>query len=254
MMLGRVILAAIAIAAVAGRPSSRVSAAIVLGVGGASAVLLGGGALRAAAMATAPMLIFLTAALTLAALAERAGVAETASGALARAGGGRTLRLYALVCGCSTILTCAVSLDGAVVLMVPLVRGLTRRCGLAFTPFFLGAVAVANAASVAVPEGNPTNLVVMSRLGLSPAAFLGHLLLPGMCAAGLCALVPLRRLGPREYTIGAAQHERPAARVLMVPWRLAAQITGLLAALEGLPAPHPLPRGGALGPLPGARA
>ena len=243
-MISRLILASIAVAAVAGRPNSRASAALALAVGGISAVLLGGGALRAAAMATAPMLIFLTAALTLAALAERAGVAETASGALARAGGGRTLRLYALVCGCSTILTCAVSLDGAVVLMVPLVRGLTRRCGLAFTPFFLGAVAVANAASVAVPEGNPTNLVVMSRLGLSPSAFLGHLLVPGLCAAVLCALVPVRMLGPRRYTIRRVGHKRGAERVLLVPWRLGAQIMGLLAALDGLAPPIPFRGGG----------
>jgi Na+/H+ antiporter NhaD/arsenite permease-like protein len=49
-------------------------------------------------------------------------------------------------------------------------------------------VAVANVASIAVPQGNPTNLVLISRLGLSPLAFTAHMLVPGLVAALLCAL------------------------------------------------------------------
>src|SRR5207253_372427 len=85
---------------------------------------------------------------TLAALAERAGLARRAAGGLASAGRGRTCRLYALVCLTSAGLTGLVSLDGLVVLMVPLVRALAQRCRIAQAPFFLGAVAVANAVSL----------------------------------------------------------------------------------------------------------
>jgi Na+/H+ antiporter NhaD/arsenite permease-like protein len=126
------------------------------------------------------------------------------------------------------LLTAVVSLDGAVVLMVPLVRALSRRCAVAPTPFFVGGVAVANAASLAVPEGNPTNLVVMSRLGLSPGQFVGHLFLPGLAAALVCALVPVRRL--RDPAAPAAEGRAS----LVVPWRIGAQMTGLLAALDGI--------------------
>jgi Na+/H+ antiporter NhaD/arsenite permease-like protein len=96
--------------------------------------------------------------------------------------------LYALVCALCAGLTAVVSLDGAVVLMVPLVLALRRRFGAPFAPLFVGVVAVANPVSIAVPQGNPTNLVIMERLGLSPAAFAGHLLLPGIAAAAACAL------------------------------------------------------------------
>jgi Na+/H+ antiporter NhaD/arsenite permease-like protein len=232
-MLVRVILAAVAVAAVAFRPQARSSALAALAAGAASAAVAGGAVARETVLAVAPMLAFLTAALVAAALAERAGLAERAAARLARAGGGSTARLYGLVCATTVLLTAVVSLDGAVVLMVPLVRALSRRCAVAATPFFVGAVAVANAASLAVPEGNPTNLVVMSRLGLSPAAFLGHLLVPGLCAAALCALVPLRRLAGTRYAAASVPAERGGVPIV-VPWRIGAQMTGLLAALDGL--------------------
>jgi arsenical pump membrane protein len=247
-MISRLILAGIAVAAVALWPRSPRSAAVALAAGGLSALLAGAGVARDALVATAPMLAFLTAALGLAALAERRGLAERAASGLAAAAAGRTVRLYGLVCATSALLTCVVSLDGAVVLMVPVVRSLVRRCGVAFAPFFLGSVVVANAASLAVPEGNPTNLVVMSRLGLSPEAFLGHLLLPGLCAAALCALVPLRRLGSARYVARVREREPSSQPVLLVPWRVAAQMAGLLATLDGLAPALPM-RGAGLGAL-----
>src|SRR6266516_2243717 len=228
-MVVRVILAAVAVGAVALGPRSRLSAATALGAGALSSLLAGGSVARDAAAATAPMLVFLTTALTVAGLAERAGAAERAAAGLAAAGRGKTRRLYVLVCAASGLLTCVVSLDGAVVLMVPVVRSLARRCGIAFRPFFGGAVAVANAASLAVPEGNPTNLVVMSRLGVSPDAFLVHLALPGLCAAVLCALVPLGRIGSTRYDTRALEHKRVERPLAFVPWRIGAQMAGLLA-------------------------
>lgn len=243
-MLIRIILAAIAVAAVAFWPQGRASAGAALAAGVLSATLAGVGVTRDVLESIGPMLVFLTAALSLAGLAERRELPERAAAFLAAAGRNRTARLYLLVCGTTALLTCVASLDGAVVLMVPLVRALVRRCGISFAPFFLGAVVVANAASVAVPEGNPTNLVVMSRLGLSPGAFLGHLLLPGLCAAVLCALIPLRRLGPRSYVDRSLEHKRSEAPVLFVPWRVAAQMAGLLAALDRLAPSFSLHGGG----------
>ena len=116
--------------------------------------------------------------------------------------------------------------------MVPLVRALSRRGAVATGSFVVGAVAVANAASLAVPEGNPTNLVVMSRLGVSPAAFVGHLLLPALGATLLCALVPLR--GLRGHYVLQPVAPEPKRSPMFVPWRIGAQMAGLLAALDGL--------------------
>jgi Na+/H+ antiporter NhaD/arsenite permease-like protein len=227
-MVIRFILAGVAVAAVAGWPRSRLASIAALGVGA-----LSGGILSATA-AAAPMLFFLTAALGLAWLVGRTGVIGWAASLFAGWGRGSTRRLYALVCAASALLTAIVSLDGAVVLMVPFLLALARRCGLRLAPLLFGVVAVANAASVAVPEGNPTNLVVMSRLGLGPAAYLFHLFLPGACAAVLCALVPIRYLAPRRYEIDANDNRRPANPGFFVPWRIGAQIVGLLAALRDL--------------------
>ena len=107
-----------------------------------------------------------------------------------RAGGpgaGSARALYALVCALSAVLTAAVSLDAAVVLMVPVLLVLEERFAAPVRPLFLGVVVVANAASIAVPQGNPTNLVLIDRLDLSPAAFVAHMFVPGLAAAALGA-------------------------------------------------------------------
>jgi Na+/H+ antiporter NhaD/arsenite permease-like protein len=155
----------------------------------------------------APLIAFLGAALTLAGFVQRSGLAERAACTLAARARGSSLILYALVCALSVALTAAISLDGAVVLMVPLLLVLTRRFQAPFAPLFLGAVVVANAASIAVPQGNPTNLVIISRLGLSATAFVEHMLAPGLAAAAICAA-------------GVALWER---RALAAPLRTATQ-------------------------------
>jgi len=165
--------------------------------------------------------------------------------------------------------------------MLPVLLVLSRDFGAPFRPLFLGAVVVANVASIAVPQGNPTNLVVMGQLGLSPAAFLVHMFLPGLAAASLCAaavayrergdLVARLPAGARDQqplsrrelhaaaTLGCAAlaawlapfvglppwwpfagvvagsllllRERPQ---LFVPWRIGAQVAGLLVITHAL--------------------
>jgi arsenical pump membrane protein len=231
---------------------------------------------------------FLCAALTLAALAERSGLAQRAAGVLAGRARGNALALYVLVCVACALLTAMVSLDGAVVLMLPLLLTLARRFGAPFAPLFLGVVVVANAASIAVPQGNPTNLVVISRLGISPGAFLGHMLVPGLGAAALCAAVVAvseRRALAAVYTSPSQRHARFSAAErhaalslgaaalaawasplvgvapwwpfvgavavslaltrerpqLVVPWRISAQVAGLLIVTQALHLHAPAP-------------
>lgn len=160
-------LAAIAVAALAYKPRSPISAAVV--AAGAALDIAFGARITPARAVVAPLVAFLTAALTLSALIASSGLADRAAVALARRAGGNGLALYALVCGVCALLTAIVSLDGAVVLIVPLIIALHRRSDVPLAPLLLGAVAVANAASIAVPQGNPTNLVLINHLRLSPA-------------------------------------------------------------------------------------
>jgi Na+/H+ antiporter NhaD/arsenite permease-like protein len=185
MLITHVILAVAAVGALALRPQST-RAVLVLALAAVIDALLGAPAVSALAVIL-PLVAFLAAALTLASLVERSGLAERAACALAAAAHGSSLTLYTLVCGVCALATAAVSLDGAVVLMIPLLVILAQRFDAPFTPLFLGAVAVANAASIAVPQGNPTNLVIINRLGVSTATFLEHMLVPGIAAAAICA-------------------------------------------------------------------
>ena len=146
--------------------------------------------------AVLPVLVFLTAALTLAALVERSGLAERAARALAHRARGDATRLYAATCAACAALTATVSLDGAVVVMVPVVLALGRDWGAPRAALLAGTIAVANAVSIAVPLGNPTNLVVMERLGISAGEFIAHMLAPGLAAAALCAVWIARRERP----------------------------------------------------------
>jgi arsenical pump membrane protein len=166
-----------------------------------------GAPVEPAVKVVAPLLAFLAAALTLAQLVERSGLAERAAYRLAAAAAGNTLALYALVCLLCIALTCAVSLDAAVVLMVPVILSLAKRFAVPVRPLFLGVVAVANVASIAVPQGNPTNLVLINRLGLSPLGFTAHMLVPGLVAAAICALGVA--LGERGTLAGGYRTTQP---------------------------------------------
>jgi Na+/H+ antiporter NhaD/arsenite permease-like protein len=279
MLIVHLIIAAIAVGALSLKPRST-GATLVVAVAGAVDLLLGAAAGPALAM-VAPLVAFLGAALTLAAHVERSGLAERAAYALAARARGSSLVLYVLVCIVCGLLTAAVSLDGAVVLMIPLLVVLTRRFGAPFAPLFLGAVVVANAASIAVPEGNPTNLVIINHLGLSAGAFLEHMFAPGVATAAICAggvalierralSTPLRTDARERRPLSSAERQAAISLVLaalvasiapimgiapwwpftgavalalassrerprlIVPWRVAFQVGGLLLVIEAL--------------------
>src|SRR5439155_18553420 len=273
MLIPRAIVAVIGVGALGWRPHSALSALLLAVAAGVDVAL---GARVAPALAVAvPLVAFLTAALSLAALVERSGLAERTAAQLAMRARGSSLALYAAVCALCAGLTAAVSLDGAVVLMVPLVLVLARRHAAPLAPLLFGVIAVANGASIAVPQGNPTNLVLIDRLGISAGAFAAHMLGPGLLAAALCAIVvalterralavayrptraertpfsaserhaalslaaaalvawtaPLLALAPWwpfAAAVAVALGTRRERLRLIVPWRVAVQIAGLL--------------------------
>jgi arsenical pump membrane protein len=187
MLTFKLIVGAVALALVAARPRSSLSAVGAMGCAGLELAVgaVGFGALWSALVSVGPAVAFLWAVMTLALLAERSGLATRLATALMTAGRGSSLRLFCWVCGVCALLTAALSLDGAVVVMAPVLLAL-RRHGAPHRPLLLGTVAVANAFSAALPAGNPTNLVVMERLGLSPGAFVLRMGAPSLVATLVC--------------------------------------------------------------------
>jgi arsenical pump membrane protein len=187
-MLWQWIIAGAVVLLVAIRPRSWQATLAAAGVALVGAFVTGDvGGLDVALRTVAPTAAFLVVAVGLAAVAVRLGAAGGAASLLASHARGSTGRLFVLVCLVTAALTALVSLDGAVVVMVPVLAELDRRFAAPLRPLLLGVVAVANAFSLALPEGNPTNLVVIERLGLGLGDAAVTTILPGTVAALVCA-------------------------------------------------------------------
>ncbi|MGE0028726.1 MAG: SLC13 family permease [Thermoleophilia bacterium] len=224
-------LAAAAVAAVALRPRAWVPAIAACALALAALALAPDvSVVRDAAAAVAPLAAFLAAAIWLSDLAAASGLSRRLAGTLARRAGGSPWALFALVCVCCAALTVAVSLDGAVVLMAPVILALAPLGDRLVRPLLAATIVVANAFSIAVPQGNPVNLIVMERLGLGPAAFAAALIGPAalatVVAAGVVAAAERRALTGRLAPTGA-----PVAGPWNTGERLAAGALGAAAVL-----------------------
>jgi len=100
----------------------------------------------------------------------------------------------------------------AIKVMAPALAALARRHGAPLRPLLLGSVGVANCFSAALPAGNPTNLVVMERLGLEPAAFVARMGVPSLLATLVCVLAVVL-VERRALWLGYEPRERPALRL-----------------------------------------
>ena len=174
-------IAAAAVGAVATRPASSRAAALAVALAVADLPLVGAGAALTAGSAVAPLVMVLGAGLMLARGAAAGGFVEGACTRLVRLSGGSSRRLFLLTCMLAAFLTATVTLDGAIVLIVPIVARLRPS-----RPLLLGAVATVNTFSLALPEGNPTNLIVLQHLGLSFRAALERTIPAGLIAALIC--------------------------------------------------------------------
>jgi Na+/H+ antiporter NhaD/arsenite permease-like protein len=237
MPLTQISIAAVATALVAARPRSWAIAIGVALLAALEAALSGAGSLCPALVAAAPMVAVLIAAVLVAGAAVKAGLPAALATALHQAAGENPLVLFALVCVVTAGLTAAATLDGAVVLMAPVVVELSRRAAFQLRPLVLGVVAVANCSSLGLPEGNPTNLVIMQRLGLRPWHTPSHTLFPALAATALCAAtIAWRHRRSLRATSGpeiVAAH-LSAARGLNAVGRTSVQVVSLLAVLTPL--------------------
>lgn len=186
------LLLAVAIAGALARPRGvpawtvPVAAAVV-------SVLIGStdeAALRAIGDLLADPLLFLLAAVPLAALLDRLGFFAAAAG-LARDGAHLELALWVLAGGVTVVL----NLDAAVVLLTPLYIRIARASGrdaaaLAFIPALQACLA-----SSALPVSNLTNLLAAEHLGLDATGFVTELGAPTLAATAV-GYVAYRRLFP----------------------------------------------------------
>jgi Na+/H+ antiporter NhaD/arsenite permease-like protein len=232
-MLAQWIIAVLGVLVVSIRPRSWVSTSAVATLAAVDAGLSGAGTLSAAIRAVAPMIVFLAVAIGLTAVAVRAGVASVSARWLVQRAGSGAFALFACVCGTTAVLTALVSLDGAVVLMAPVALELGRRYGAPVRPLLLGVVAVANSFSLALPEGNPTNLVVIEHLGLSLRDAAARTFVPGLAAtlfsAGAIAWRERRVLGGGLCLRPVAQTTAEVSTGLVAVARIGVQILSLLA-------------------------
>lgn len=244
-MVTEIIVAAVAVGVTIAHPRSWTATAAVIATA-LIAVLLGAGSPEAALAATVPTIAFLIAAVALAGLVVRLGFAAWAARTLDCTSGGRPLLLYVLVCLAAAVSTAVLSLDGAVVLLVPIVVELARR-GAALRQLLLGVVAVANAFSLAVPEGNPTNLVVLERLGAGFGSYAGRALPAGLVAAFVCAAGVAWLERDRDGSVAAPAELRGAAAIGAVA-RLGCQLSALLVVLIPLSSHLPALRAHGIAP------
>ncbi|MFB9376277.1 SLC13 family permease [Kineococcus gynurae] len=108
-----------------------------------------------------PVLLFLLAVTVVAELTDRAGVFDAAARLAARAGRGRTWRLWVLVVLLGVLATTFLSLDTTAVLLTPVVLSLAVQLRLDPLPFAMTTVWLANTASLLLPVSNLSNLIAL---------------------------------------------------------------------------------------------
>jgi arsenical pump membrane protein len=199
-----------------------------------------------------PILLFLVAVTVLAELADAAQVFDVAAVRAARWGRGNTTGLFLLLCLLGAITTVLLSLDTTAVLLTPVVLATAQQLRLPPLPFALGAVWLANTASLLLPVSNLTNLLAINRLSMSTVEYASHMWLPALAAVLVTVaylfLIYRRQLQGR-YVMPAAA--RPDDRLLcglcgllcltigpvvvagVTPWKIAMPAAAIAAVATG---------------------
>lgn len=158
-----------------------------------------------------PAFVLVGALLVIGALAAQDNLFAVLGAQAARAPGGGVPLVLGLLCAVAVV-TAVLNLDTSVVFLTPVLIHAARTRGLDETPFLYGAVFMANAASLALPGSNLTNLIVLAREHVSGAVFAVRMLPASLAAvlvtAGFVALVFRHRL-----------HASTAATATRPQWR-----------------------------------
>ena len=163
-----------------------------------------------------PVVGFLAAVLTLSQLCADDGLFTAAGDVVARACGGRPVRLLGGVFAVAALTTAVLSLDATVVLLTPVVFATAARVGLRARPHVYATAHLANSASLLLPVSNLTNLLAFAASGLSFPRF-AELMAPGWLLVIGVEYVVFRRFFRADLAAAAAQPPPaagpPAARV-----------------------------------------
>jgi arsenical pump membrane protein len=121
-------------------------------------------------------LLFLVALLALSALVDRSGLFEWAAFHAARAAGGSGRILFRNVFVLGALVTATLSLDTTAVMLTPVVLSFVRRLEVPARPYVVACAFVANAASLALPVSNLTNLILATAFRIPFAEFVARML------------------------------------------------------------------------------
>ncbi|MCN0151086.1 ArsB/NhaD family transporter [Salinispora arenicola] len=125
-----------------------------------------------------PTVGFLAAVLTLAHLADDAGVFRYAGWVAGRVSRGSPRRLLGVLFVIASAVTAVLSLDATVVLLTPVVLATAMRMRVRAKPHLYACTHLANSASLLLPVSNLTNLLAFAASGLTFARFAGLMALP----------------------------------------------------------------------------
>jgi arsenical pump membrane protein len=151
-----------------------------------------------------PVIGFLAAVLTLSQLCADDGLFTAAGDVVARACGGRPIRLLGGVFAVAALTTAVLSLDATVVLLTPVVFATAARVGLRARPHVYATAHLANSASLLLPVSNLTNLLAFAASGLSFPRF-AELMAPGWLLVIGVEYVVFRRFFRADLSFAAAQ-------------------------------------------------
>ncbi|MCB0917712.1 MAG: arsenic transporter [Actinobacteria bacterium] len=166
--------------------------------------------------AVTPVLAFLVGVSVVAELSSHAGVFERAAFVLARWSRGHNLRLFLWVFALAAFATSIFSLDGAVVVMTPVVVHLARMPGVRLLPLAFTVIYVANCGSLLFPVSNLTNLLAVELTGMSFFEYTARMWLAAVLVLAVTGLLLWIRFRSGLATSFTAVQPPPASDVVLL--------------------------------------
>lgn len=145
-----------------------------------SAGLLSIGNAESTLASVSGVLLFLLGVAVVAELSSQAGVFQHVAFVVAGRANGNQLKLFVWVFALTAFATSIFSLDGAVVVMTPVIIHLARLRGVQLMPLAFTVIFVANCGSLFFPVSNLTNLIAVEQLNWSFFYFTGMMWLPAV--------------------------------------------------------------------------
>jgi arsenical pump membrane protein len=131
--------------------------------------------------------LFFLGMMSLAALAEAAGLFDWLAVQAARLSGNSSRRLFFNTFLLGSLISMLLSNDATALILTPIVYSLVTRLRLPVLPYLFACTFIADSASFLLPVSNPINILVTSRFPLHLLTFLRLLFLPSLLVIGINA-------------------------------------------------------------------